>query len=132
MDRGPWFASTSDMDHQNLRDRTFRFAVQSIRTVKPLSGDPLGRHLLGQVVRSGGGVASNYLAACHAKSRPDFAAKIMVVAEEASETALWFRLFVEIGLIPADEAKPLIQEGLELTSIAIASARTARRSRAEK
>ena len=77
-------------------------------------------------------MASNYLAACHAKSRPDFAAKVTVVAEEASETALWFRLFVEVDLMPASEAKPLIQEGLELTSIAIASARTARRPRAEK
>jgi four helix bundle protein len=91
--------------------------------------DPLGRHLVGQVVRSGGGVASNYLAACHAKSRPDFAAKITVVAEEASETAMWFRLFVEVDLLPASEAKPLIQEGLELTSIAVASAKTARRSK---
>jgi four helix bundle protein len=120
------------MDHQNLRDRTFRFAVQSIRAVKPLLGDHLGRHLVGQVVRSSGGVASNYLAACHAKSRPDFAAKITVAAEEASETAMWFRLFVEVELMAASEAKPLIQEGMELTSIAIASARTARRPRVER
>jgi len=70
--------------------------------------------------------------ACHAKSRPDFAAKITVVAEEASETAMWFRLFVEVELITASDAKALIQEGLELTSIAIASARTARRPRGEK
>jgi four helix bundle protein len=120
------------MDHQNLRDRTFQFAVHSIRAAKPLIGDPLGRHLVGQVVRSSGGVASNYLAACHAKSRPDFAAKITVVAEEASETAMWFGLLVEVELITASEAKPLIQEALELTSIAIASARTARRPRSEK
>jgi hypothetical protein len=45
---------------------------------------------------------------------------------------MWFRLFVEVELLPASEAKRLIQEGLELTSIAIASARTARRPRGEK
>jgi four helix bundle protein len=75
------------------------------------------------------GVASNYKAACHAKSRPDFASKVTVVAEEAAETVPWFRLFVELDLLAGPAVEPLIKEGQELASIAVASARTARRPR---
>lgn len=120
------------MAYENLKDRTFQFAVRCIKVARPLIDDPLGRHLVGQVVRSSGGVASNYLAACHAKSRADFAAKITVVAEEASETEMWFRLFVAIDLMPAHEVTALIQEGAELTAIAVASAKTARRPKRER
>jgi four helix bundle protein len=120
------------MAHENLKDRTFQFAVTTIRAAKPLVGDPLGKHLIGQVVRSSGGVASNYGAACHAKSRPDFAAKISTMAEDAAETVLWLRLFTELGLLATAVTQPLVQEGNELTSIAIASARTARRPRRDQ
>ena len=117
------------MRHDNLRERTFRYAVASIRTVRPLIGDPLGRHLVGQVVRSSAAVASNYSSACHAKSRPDFAAKVSIVAEEASETVLWLRLIVELELLKMAAVEPLISEGQELAAIAVTSARAARRPR---
>ena len=120
------------MTHDNLKERTFRFAVTSIRSAKPPIGDPVGRHLVGQVIRSGAGVASNYNAACHAKSRPDFASKVTVVAEEAAETVLWFRLFVELDLLAGPAVEPLIKEGQELASIAVASARTARRPQRDR
>jgi len=117
------------MRHDNLRERTFRYAVASIKAVRPLITDPLGRHLVGQVVRSSAAVGSNYSSACHAKSRPDFAAKISIVAEEASETVLWLRLIVELELLKMAAVEPLILEGQELAAIAVTSARTARRPR---
>ena len=117
------------MRHDNLRDRTFNYALASIKAVRPLIGDPLGRHLVGQIVRSSASVASNYTSACHAKSRPDFAAKISIVAEEASETVLCLRLMVELELLKNAAVQTLIAEGQELVAIAVASARTARRPR---
>ena len=117
------------MSHDNLRERTFQFALASIRAVKPLAEDRLARHLIGQVVRSSGAVAANYSSACHAKSRRDFAAKMMIVAEEAAETAIWLRLFLELGLLTTESARPLMQEAGELTAISVASAATARRKR---
>jgi four helix bundle protein len=114
------------MPDKDLKERTFQFALASIRTARALAGDALGRHLLGQVIRSSSSVAANYIAACHAKSRRDFAAKISIVAEEAAETVLWFQLFDALGLLPASAISPLVREGRELTAIAVASARTAR------
>ena len=74
-------------------------------------------------------MASNYTSACHAESRTDFAAKISIVAEEASETVLWLRLIVELELLKVTAVQPLISEGEELAAIAVSSARTARRPR---
>jgi four helix bundle protein len=119
------------MRHDNLRHRTFQYSISCIRAAAPVLKDPLGRLLSSQLVRSAGSVGANYNSACHAKSRPDFAAKIMVVAEEAAETAYWLEVFVALGLLAETVAKPLIAGGRELAAIAVASARTARRRRVE-
>ena len=119
------------MRHENLRLRTFQYSLSCIQATRPLLTDPLGRVLAAQLIRSGSGVGSNYNSACHAKSRPDFASKIAVVAEEASETAYWLEIFVALGLMTESTARVLISEGRELAAIAIASARTARRRKVE-
>jgi four helix bundle protein len=77
------------------------------------------------------GIGSNYDAACHAKSRADFAAKVTIVAEEASEAVYWLEVFVAVDLLTDAAARPLIIEGNELAAIATASARTARRRPSE-
>jgi four helix bundle protein len=118
---------TDRMRHDNLRDRTFNFAGVTIKAVRPLINGPLGRHLVGQRIRSSAAVASNYRSACHARSRRDFASKISIVAEEAAETSVWLRLFVAVELMNDAVAQPLVVEGEELTAIAIASAQTARK-----
>ena len=117
------------MNHENLRVRTFHYSVACIAAAKPLLSDPVGRLLVGQLIRSGGSVGANYNSACHARSRPDFASKIAVVAEEAAEAAYWFEIFVALGLMTDAAARVLIIEGRELAAIAVASARTARRRR---
>jgi four helix bundle protein len=120
------------MRHENLRLRTFQYSVSCIRAAAPLLTDPLGRLLASQLVRSGGAVGANNNSASHAKSRPDFASKIAVVAQEAAEAAYWFEMFVAVGLMADNAARALIVEGRELAAIAIASARTARRRKAEE
>ena len=61
-----------------------------------------------------------------APSRADFAAKVSIVAEEASETGFWFRLFVALELLAHEGAEPIVTEARELASIATASAQTAK------
>ena len=95
------------MRHENLRLRTFQYSVSCIQAARPLLTDPLGRVLAAQLVRSGSGVGSNYNSACHAKSRPDFASKIVVVAEEAAEAAYWLEIFVALGLVDGSALRSL-------------------------
>ena len=124
--------SSAAVKHDNLRVRTFQFAVSSIKAARPLVQDPVGRHLAGQLFRSAGSVAANYDGACHAKSWKDFSAKVSIVAEEASESSVWFRIFVSLELLKDADVRHLIVEAGELAAIATASARTASRPQQAK
>ncbi|MGA8432257.1 MAG: four helix bundle protein [Candidatus Sulfotelmatobacter sp.] len=44
-------------------------------------------------------VAANYRAACRARSKAEFVARIAIVAEEADEAVLWLELLIESGII---------------------------------
>jgi four helix bundle protein len=66
-----------------LRARTKSYALGVMSLVETLprtrSADVIGR----QLIRSATSVGANYRAACRAKSKPDFIAKIGIVEEEA-------------------------------------------------
>ncbi len=116
------------MKSDELKNRTKQFALRVIRLTDSLprrmSADVLGRQLL----RSATSVAANYRSACRAKSRADFISKMGTVEEEADEFSLWLELIGESGLLAPAKLDALHQEAEELTAIAVASIRTARRS----
>ena len=114
---------------EDLRERTKKFALRIIRLFRalPRSGDAqvIGKQLL----RSGTSVAANYRAACRARSRPEFAARIGIVMEEADETVFWLELTSESGIVPLVRMEGLLQEAQELAAIFTASYGTARSKR---
>ncbi len=116
------------MKSAELKQRTKQFALRVIRLTDSLprrmSADVLGRQLL----RSATSVAANYRSACRAKSRADFISKMGTVEEEADESALWLELIGESQLMKPAKLSALHQEAEELTAIAVASIRTARRA----
>ena len=114
------------MDSAALKNRTRGFAIAVARVMAPLLRSPLGRHAADQGIRSSASVAANYRAACRARSKADFIAKMGVVEEEADESDLWLSVVEELGLVPAQVTGPLRQEATELTRIAVASINTAR------
>ena len=79
-----------------------------------------------QVLRSGTSVGANYRAACRARSKSEFVAKLGIVLEEADETVFWLELLQESGIVNAQRLAPLLQEARELTSIFVASICTAK------
>jgi four helix bundle protein len=82
-----------------------------------------------QLLRCGTSVAANYRAACRARSKAEFVAKIGVVAEEADESVFWFELISETGVLAQDKMLPLMKEAQELAAIFTASHDTAKRGR---
>ena len=80
-----------------------------------------------QVLRSGTSVAANYRAACRARSKAEFVAKLGVVVEEADETVFWLELLVESGIVAREKLADLLEEADELLAIVAASRRTARK-----
>lgn len=81
------------------------------------------------MLRSGTSVAANYRAACRARSKAEFVAKIGIVSEEADETVFWLELMRDSEILPPQRLEELIQESHELSAIFTASYDTARGSR---
>jgi four helix bundle protein len=89
------------MTADELKARTKQFALRTIKLVAALPKSVEGRAVANQLVRSGTSVAANYRAACRARSKIEFVAKMGVVLEEADETQLWLELIIEAALIAA-------------------------------
>src|SRR5437868_9992334 len=70
----------------DLKARTKQFALRVIKLVDALPRTIQGRAVANQIIRSATSVAANYRAACRARSRAEFIAKIgVVVLKEAGE-----------------------------------------------
>ena len=113
-------------DSEFLKDRTKKFALRIVRLYRSLPRTEEA-HIFGkQILRSGTSVGANYRAACRSRSRAEFIAKLGIVLEEADETIFWLELIAEAGIKPLDKLQDLPQEADELTSIFVASLRTAK------
>ena len=116
------------MDKDELRHRTKEFALRTMKLVEALPRSRSANAVANQLVRSGTSVASNYRAACRARSRAEFIAKIGVVEEEADESAFWLELVIEHKLMQEAMVRPLLKEADELTAIMAASRISASRN----
>jgi four helix bundle protein len=114
------------MRPEDLRDRTKAFALRTIALFRSLSRSPDAQIMGRQLLRSGTSVAANYRAACRARSKAEFVAKIGVVVEEADECALWIELLGESGVVKKARLDQLLNEARELTAIFTASRETAK------
>ena len=119
------------MKNENLKERTRAFALSVIKLVESLPNDRISNVLGNQLLRSGTSVGANYRSATRAKSPADFVAKMGIVEKEADESAYWTDLLEVSGRLKPVVARPLIKEAGELTGIAVASIRTARRNASE-
>ena len=111
---------------EELRERTKAFALRTIALFRSLSRSPDAQIMGKQLLRSGTSVAANYRAACRARSKAEFVAKIGVVLEEADESALWIELLGDSGVVRKHRLDNLLDEAHQLTAIFTASRETAR------
>ncbi len=109
-----------------LRERTKKFAIRIVKLYRalPRSADA---YVMGkQLLRSGTAVAANYRAACRARSKAEFVAKIGIVVEEADETVFWLELLIETGVIKRMRMESILSEANALVRIFSASQQTAK------
>lgn len=112
----------------DLQDRLVDYAVRIIRLSEALPDTKTGKHVAGQILRSGTSPAPNYGEAQGAESRDDFIHKVKVALKEMRETHIWLKIIAKANLIkPAKQLEPLLQETDELVAILFASAQTARK-----
>ena len=116
------------MNEQEMIARTKQFALRIMKLVGALPRTIQGRAIGSQLMRSGTSVAANYRAACRARSKAEFIAKLGTVEEEADESAFWLELIIEGQLLSAAQIQPLLLEANELVAITAASKKTASRA----
>lgn len=111
---------------QDLKQRTFLFAVAVSKLVTSLPYNTINREHFRQVIRSSASVGANYRAARRAKSDADFINKLKIVEEEADETIYFLELLAALNSEEKETIVPLINEGTEILKIIVASITTVR------
>ncbi len=109
-----------------MKKRTKEFAKKVIALCRVLPASREGRLIGDQLFRAGTSVGANYRAACRARSRPEFIAKMGIVLEEADESLYWLEILGEIKCGPTDLLATLRGEANELVSIFVSSLNTAK------
>jgi len=120
--------STAGTKAVDLEKRFISFAGSVVKLCPKLRKSIEGRHISSQILRSSTATAANYAEARGAESRSDFIHKLRVVLKELNETAVWFQLIVEVGLLPPELTAAIVAENQELCRIIAASIKTARQS----
>jgi four helix bundle protein len=113
-----------------MKARTKKFALDVLAFVdscQTLRG-PGDFRICTQLCESATSVAANYRAACRARSKREFAAKIGLVLEEADESQFWLECGEDRNLGHPETRTYLRRESTELTAIFTAASLTVRRS----
>ena len=109
----------------DLEDRLVDFAVRIIGVVEALPENRAGKHIAGQLIRSGTSPAPNYGEAQSAESRKDFIHKLKIALKELRESMIWLKIVTRKALIPSDRLEDIISECDELIAIFVKSTQTA-------
>ena len=117
----------------DLEDRLIDFSVLIIDISESLHNTPAGKHISGQVVRSGTSPALQYGEAQSAESRADFVHKLKILLKELRETSVSLKIIKRAGLINRFEQ---VDKGLtecnELIAIFNKSIETAKKNNETK
>ena len=116
-------ASSAD----DLEERLIDFAVRVIKVADRLPKTPAGKHIAGQILRSGTSPAPNYAEARSAESNADFVHKLKIALKELNETSVWLRMVCGAELMTTELLAALIDENQQLCRILNASIKTAKK-----
>lgn len=100
-----------------FRNRTKEYAIRAIRLYRsmPKTGD--AKVIGNQFLRASTSVAANYRAACRARSKAEFFAKLSITLEEADECLLWLEIMRDTGMFFPEKLSDIIQETSEIISV---------------
>src|SRR3977135_3999183 len=106
---------------EELRQRTFQYALRIIAACRRLPDEWIEREVGKQLLRAGMGVTGNYWSACRGRSDKKFIAKpgvaiakLGVAVDEADESVLWLTAMTQSGVQTDVETRSLQGEGREI------------------
>lgn len=110
---------------EQFKRRTKVFAIDIIKLYRTIPKTMEAQIIARQLIRSSTSIAANYRAACRARSKAVFFAKMCIVVEETDESLLWLELLVETDITSAKNIQCLKREINELLSVFSKARRTA-------
>jgi four helix bundle protein len=117
------------MAGEDLSERLLEFAARIGKVIDALPNSRLGRHIAGQLVRSGTSPAPNYEEVQGAESRNDFVHKLSICLKELRESRCWIRLILKGDLLPESRMNSLLDEANQLCNIMAKAIVTAKGNR---
>lgn len=114
------------MTSDDLSERLLDFAVRVGAVVDALPATRLGRHIAGQLVRSGTSPGPNYEEGCAAESRADFVHKLSICLKELRESRYWIRLIIRSKSLRESKMGDILNECEQLCKIVAKSIVTAK------
>lgn len=117
------------MNRIELEKRLIEFAIQIVNLTEVLPKNNPGKHLSGQIMRSGTSPALNYAESQSAESRKDFIHKMSIALKELRETLICLTIIRGTYMASAnsDRLEELINECDQLISIFVKSIQTAKK-----
>lgn len=102
---------------ESFKRRTKQFVLRSVRVFQALPKTEEAQILGKQFLRSASSTGANYRAACRARSKAEFYAKLSITIEEADESLFWMEVLAESGIIPVSRLDSLMQEATEIVKV---------------
>lgn len=116
----------------DLEERLIDFAVMVIGLTNQLPVSHIGKHLAGQLNRSGTSPALIYGEAQAAESNADFIHKMKIGLKELRESQINMKIIIKAGLVASTIVFPILDECSQLVAIFSKSVKTAELRRDEK
>ena len=103
---------------EEMKLRTRKFCVDTIKFVDSLKTKKASSVITYQLVKSASSTGANYRATCKARSKKEFYAKLSIVVEEVDESEYWLEVIRDAELsTDANQLSELLNEANELNKI---------------
>src|SRR5438876_7895326 len=117
MQQGTGEAKDPQSRADELEERLIDFVVRIVKLSASLPRTPAGRHIAGQILRSGTSPAPNYGEARGGESHADFVHKLGIILKELNETQIWLRIIKQSELLKPGLLAGIVEENQELCRI---------------
>lgn len=107
------------MESNLILDKSFQFAVRTVRLYKHLCAERKEFTLSKQLLRSGTSIGANVTESQQAQSRADFLSKLNIALKETSETKYWLRLMQATDYLTEKEANSMLADCTELEKLLV-------------
>lgn len=114
------------MKESVLREKSYQFALRTIKLYKFIVAEKKEYVLSKQILRSGTSIGANVEEANQAQSKADFVHKLSIAQKESFETDYWLRLLRDSEYLTEAQAGSLLDDCRELQKLITASIKTAK------